>query len=150
MQFQPKSEKDIQAQQLAPEGDYDFEVLRADDATSKKGNVMIALKIGLYSGEAIHWHVFDYLLGAMEAKLRHFADTTGLLAKYESGELAARDCVGRAGRCRIVIAQDKNQVFSDKNAVKDYIVRTAKPLPGKPLPGNEAKAEAEIPDDIPF
>lgn len=150
LSFQPKSEKEIREAQLAPDGDYDFEVLKSEDATSKSGNPMIRLKLGIYNGDAMRWHVSDYLVAAMEAKLRHFADTTGLLARYESGQMSAQDCTGRAGRCRLAVEEDKEGKYPDKNTVKDYIVRPAKPLPGPKPAETPAVAAAADEDDVPF
>jgi hypothetical protein len=145
--FTPKSEKELNA--LAEPGDYDFEVLKAEDQTSKSGNPMIYLKLGIYNGDAMRWHISDYLVAAMEAKLRHFADTTGLLARYESGQLAAQDCVGRAGRVRLGIEQDKEGKYPDKSVVKDYCVRPAKPLPG-PIAPTVPTPPLEESIDVPF
>lgn len=145
MTFTPKSEDEIKEEGLAPDGDYDFDVLEAENAKSKKGNPMIKVKLGVYHGESVRWHVYDYLLEAMSAKLRHFCDSTGLLAKYESGTLSADDCKGRSGKVRLVIDQDKEQKYPPKNSVKDYVVRKAKPL------GTKAPQAPEPPDDdVPF
>ena len=145
MTFAPKSEKEVQEGALAPEAEYDFDVLDAEDTISKSGNPMIKVKIGLYIGDKVKNQVFDYLLPAMEAKLRHFCDTTGLLSRYESGTLEAADCVGRSGRVKIVIEPEKNG-YPAKNVVKDYICR-----PAKPLGGQSGQPEPPVEDgDIPF
>jgi hypothetical protein len=144
LNFKPKSEKEISEQMLAPEGDYDFEVLSSEAQVSKKGNPMIKIKIGIYRGDTMANHVFDYLLTSMEHKLRHFCDTTGLLAKYESGTLSADDCAGRAGRVRLIVEQDEAQKYPAKNVVKDYILRTAKPLSAA------TKQSTPEDDDVPF
>lgn len=128
MDFKPKTEKEIEEEALFPAGEYDFDVLTAEDTVSKSsGNSMIHVKIGVYVGSQIR-RIDDYLLPSMSAKLRHFCDTTGLLAKYESGTLEAADCFGRAGRVKISVDPAKDQ-YPAKNAVKDYICRQAKPLP---------------------
>jgi len=139
LSFNPKTEQEVKTGMNAPAGEYDFEVLFAKDRTSKQGNAMIEIKIGIYRGEAISNHVFDYLLAKMEAKLRHFCDTTGLLAKYESGTLCAEDCVGRSGRVKISIREAEGN-FEAKNEVKDYICRPAKEVA---KPGEQAKSPAE-------
>lgn len=144
--FKPKTEKELST--IAPAGQYEFQVLEAEDRESKSGNPMIYLKLGVFNGDAMRWHISDYLVTAMEAKLRHFADTTGLLARYESGQLAAQDCVGRAGRVKLGIEQDKDGKYPDKNVVKDYVLRPAKPLPGAVAAATPAAAEP--PDDVPF
>lgn len=147
MQFKPKTEDEIKMDGLAKDGDYDFEVLDAQDQTSKKGNAMIALKLGIYSGDAVRWHVYDYILEAMAHKLRHFCDSVGLLDKYQGGTLSASDCVGRAGKCRLVVQEDKKGQYPPKNSVDDYIQRPAKPLHVTPP---QAKAQPGEGDDIPF
>jgi hypothetical protein len=138
LSFTPKSEKDLKTSQLAPEGTYDFDVLESRDRLSKSGNAMIEVKLGIYTGERITHHVYDYLLPQMEAKLRHFCDSAGLLTKYESASLEAADCKGRSGKCRIVQTQDAG--YDPKNTVKDYVCRKAKPL----------EADGGEPDDVPF
>lgn len=149
MQFQPKTESEIREASLAPDGEYDFDVLEASDKTSKSGNQMIAAKIGVYGGSHVRWHVYDYLLPLMEAKLRHFCDTTGLLSLYESGRLRAEDCVGRSGKCRIKTKKAEGQ-YGAKNVVDDYVVRTAKPLATPVAAANPSGAGALPEDDIPF
>jgi hypothetical protein len=145
LRFQPRTEADIKKAGLAPAGDYPFEVLQASEEISKKsGHPMIKVKLGIYNGERVGAHVYDYLIASMESKLRHFCDSTGLLAKYESGTLTAQDCVGRSGLCRLII-DDRDPAYEPKNAVKDYVSRKAKPLsPPSPKPATEP------PDDVPF
>lgn len=145
MTFQPKSEKEVSEARLAPQGDYDFQVLEASDEISKKGVPMIKLKISVFNGDALRWHIYDYLHPAMEAKLRHFCDTTGLLSVYESGSLSASPCKGRQGRCRLVIEEGEGS-YPDKNSVKDYICRKALPIAS---PAAVPKP-AEPDDDVPF
>ena len=146
MKFQPKSEKQLSEDRLAREGDYDFQVLECSDETSKSGNPMIKLKLGIFNGDAMRWHVYDYLVSQMEVKLRHFCDTAGLLADYESGSLSAELCRGRAGRCRLIIEEGEGS-YPDKNVVKDYILRKAKPL--NP-PTAQAQPPKEDDSDVPF
>lgn len=142
MNFDPKSEKEVSEAACAPAGEYDFDVLEAEDTISKSGNPMIKVNLGLYIDGKVKNRVFDYLLGAMEAKLRHFCDTTGLLSRYESGQLEAADCIGRSGRVKIVI--DPAGQYPAKNSVKDYVCRPAKPLASQSTPQREVD-ESEIP-----
>lgn len=139
MDFKPKDEKDLNSFDLLPDGSvYDFEVLEATDETSKSGNDMIKLKIGIYTSEKIGPRIFDYLLEAMEAKLRHFCDSVGLLSEYEQGSLDAYSCRGRSGKCKIGI-QPAKDTYPAKNVIKDYICRPAKALSG-------SHSESNIPD----
>jgi hypothetical protein len=147
LSFQPRTEEEIATAGLAPAGEYDFEVLQAEDAISKKnGNPMIKLKIGLYNGDRIRQHVYDYLLTSFESKLRHFCDTAGLLRLYENGSLSAEDCLGRTGRVRIE-QEPASGSYPAKNVVDDYVVRKAKPL-APPAAAGTRPATGE--DDVPF
>lgn len=145
MDFNPKTEQEVAEAALAPAGEYDFDILSAEDTISKSGNPMIKVNIGLYIDGAVKNRVFDYLLPAMEAKLRHFCDTVGLLSQYEAGTLEAADCIGRSGRVKIVIEPAIGS-YSAKNSVKDYICRAAKPLTAS----SEPKAPPVDDGDIPF
>lgn len=148
LNFKPKTESDLKRASLAPAGEYPFDVLQASEEVSKKtGNPMIKVKLGIYNGDRIGAHVFDYLITTMEAKLRHFCDTTGLLAKYEAGTLCAQDCMGRSGTVRLVI-DDKDPAYEPKNAVKDYVPRKAKALRAELPPGVAQKLNDD--SDIPF
>lgn len=146
MDFKPKTEREIREESLAAKGDYDFDVLKAEDTVSKSsGKPMITVKIGLYVGDKVRHHVNDYLMESMGAKLRHFCDTVGLLAEYESGSLTAEMCKGRSGRVRIIV-DDKDEAYPPKNAVRDYIVRETKAI-ASAVPESAAK---EPKDDLPF
>lgn len=152
MQFKSKTEKEIQEAQLAPAGEYPFTVIFAEDAKSKNGNDMIKVKLGVYNGDAIRWHVTDYLMEKMEAKLRHFCEAVGLLPRYEQGCLQASDCLQRSGMVKLVIKSDSNGQFPDKNEVRDYVVerkQQATPKAEKPKQVNE-KPAFDPNDDVPF
>lgn len=141
MEFNPKSEDDLKVS-LLKEGEYNFDVLSASDTVSKAMNPMIKICLGIYAdGDTISARVYDFLLSAMEAKLRHFCDTTGLLSVYESGSLQASDCIGRSGKVRIVV--ERKDGYSPRNTVRDYVCRRAKPV-GK---GSDMSVTEE---DVPF
>lgn len=152
LNFRPKSEEELAEEQLAPAGEYDFTVIHAEDATSRNGNSMIKVKLGIYRGHAIGNHVYDYLLEKMEYKLRHFCATTGLMGKYEAGTLCAEDCKGRSGRVKLAI--DYNDDYPPKNVAKDYVVGKASSAPSAPAATAKAKPAAtpapDTDDDVPF
>ena len=148
MEFTPKEEKDLKKPfDLLPDNSiYDFDVLTATDEVSEKGNEMIKLNIGLYVTDRIGPRIFDYLLPSMEAKLRHFCDTVGLLREYESGRLTAGICEGRSGRVKVGIQKGKAKPdgdgsYPDKNVAKDYICRPAKPLNASVIPEEHTDLE---------
>jgi hypothetical protein len=147
MRFEPKTEEQCGMALLKP-GECEFEVKAATDETSSKGNDMIKLTLECYDADGNKAVVFDYLLEAMAAKLRHFARAVGLYDEYDAGELSAADCIGRTGKCKIkhdkATAQDPA-----KNAIVDYIGptgTTSKPASqaaDAPPPGTDDAARRE-------
>ena len=155
MKFTPKTEKEILEDNLWPVGIYNFEVLSAEDKTSKSGNEMIELSLLLFWDERTRL-VTDYLLESIAYKLRHAAVACGLESEYENGNLSAIDFVGRTGNLKLRVEKDKNGLYADKNAVQDYIAseisHTADMFEGKAKssPSRVSAADAFIDDSIPF
>jgi len=126
MQFNSKSREELARESLTPPGEYDFEIMRAEETTSKKGNEMIKLKLRVFveNGEI---HVYDYLVAGMEYKLANFCDAIGRSDDYDDGEINADNLVGCAGKLKLVIEEaqkdkDTGEVkWPAKNAVKTYI-----------------------------
>lgn len=151
MQFTPRSAKEIAEKSLWPRGVYDFEVQTASDEktgpTAKTPNVdYIKLNMIIFNAQGHQRYIKDNLHPAMEAKLRHFAETTGLLAKYEAGTLTAADCEGRTGKCKVKIKEDESGKYDPKNEVADYVKPKAKT---EATPATAAQAEDDS-SDIPF
>lgn len=144
MRINPISEHEASSQASAfrnwPRGIYDFEVERAFDKVSATGNDMIELVLKVYNKEGHSRLVYDYLVAseATAYKLRHFANTTGMLKQYEAGELAAEDCIGKSGQCQLYVKKDKKGQYPDKNAVSDYVPKVA------------GLAQSMPDDDLPF
>lgn len=126
MQFNSKSREELARESLTPPGEYDFEIISAEETTSKKGNEMIKLKLRVFveNGEI---HVYDYLVAGMEYKLANFCDAIGRSDDYDDGEINADNLVGCAGKLKLVIEEaqkdkDTGEVkWPAKNAVKTYI-----------------------------
>lgn len=135
--FQPKTEEELKGP-LFPKGEYDFDVVGAEDTVSKAGNSMIKLTLKVYATDGGITQVFDYLLEALEYKIKHFCDTTGLTAEYQSGTLTSDMCLNRCGRCKLDIDHDKTGKYDDKNVVKDYA--------GQAIDAADIAAS----DDVPF
>jgi hypothetical protein len=121
MKFQPKSEEECGRFKVLPEGEYAFEIFKASDEVSKKGNDMIKIVLKIFDGEECAAQVFDYLLEALAYKIRHCCDSVGLLKEYNLGELTAQMLLGCSGRVMLAIEQDQNG--NDRNVVKDYVKR---------------------------
>ena len=145
MEFKPQSEEEIAEAGLIKKGDYSFEILEAQDKTSKSGNQMIVVKLGVFTEEGKMRKVTDYLLPTMAYKLRHFCDAVGLLPQYQDGSLCADDCKGRTGMVRVDVEPSQNG-FPPKNIAKDYITRPAKPLGSDRIERSEPVSD----DNLPF
>lgn len=138
LNFTPKTEEELKGP-LFQKGEYDFDIIGAEDTASKAGNQMIKLLLKVYHSDGSVTQVFDYLLETLEYKIKHFCDTTGLAIEYQSGVLDADMCLNRSGKCKLDIQKDKSGQYEDKNVVKDYIGI-----------GVDAATIAGIDDSVPF
>lgn len=149
MRVTPISEADAAEAGLRKRGLYDFEVTDAKEKLSAKNNEMIELNVKLYDTEGRSFWLYDYLVSSdgMAYKVRHFAAATGLLAKYEKGELTAEDCLGKTGRCQLGVEPAKNG-YPAKNKIADYVPK----VPGAPLIASMSAKDVskELDDEIPF
>lgn len=151
MQFQSKTEQQIQEENLIPAGEYDFTVQKAEEKKSKSsGADMIVIDMDIYVGDRAR-PLKDYLMESMAYKLRHFCYGVGLGAKYDAGTLTAQDCIGKSGKVKIV--QKQNGDYGLQNNVKDYVVGESKPEPAM-TPAPNAKPSRPAPavgdDEPPF
>ena len=164
MNFQPKTEKEIQKENerlLLPvrKEPYPATVESAVDKTSKSGHEMIEIKLKVFADDGSHRIVTDYLMEAMAHKLFHFAEATGNMEKYQAGTLSSDDCEGKELFVKIGI-DPANGNYAAKNVVKDYSspqseLRHATQEEPKPAPKSVPKppkdADLDVaPDDIPF
>lgn len=160
MNFVAKSEEELKAELVMPEGEYDFEVIEAADAVSKKGNDMIVVKLKVFAPDGGFRLVTDYLMAKMAFKLRHFCETTGMMDRYEAGGLMARHCEGRSGRVLLQVeperkSDDGAKTYPPKNSVGDY---AKAPASGEAASGKYRKASVPTPggandmedEEIPF
>ncbi len=140
MKFTPKTNEELSSIGLIKDGVYNFDVLEASDETSKSGNDMIKIKLGLWDERGVMRVIYDYLLEAMPHKLIHFCESTVGIDKYKSGELTAEDCVNKSGKVHITIEKGKEKpeggLYPDRNSVKDYV--------------KEDKTNDHLNDEIPF
>lgn len=132
MRVTPREESQLADQSLWPAGDYPFRVLNEadmygrvsstrDSISREKGNEMIVLVLEIRNSRGNFKIIEDYLLDGMAFKLRHAADACGLLDKYNSGLLPAKDFIGKTGKLTLRIKKDKDGRYDDKNEVADYI-----------------------------
>ena len=155
MEIKPKSREEIAREKLLKPGIYDFEVMRAEETTSRAGNAMIKLKVRVFhdGGEA---HIYDYLVSTQVEKLCAFCDAVGLSKEYDAGDVKSDDMEGRSGRAKIGIEDEKPKEDGEgnwpaKNKIKDYLPKSEKDggrKTEKPAP-TPAEAAAEK-EDLPF
>ncbi len=161
MKVTPKTEKEIAEANLIPAGEYDAEILYAEDTTSKKSSAeMIKVQLKVYGPTGAPVLIFDYLLDAMPAKIRHCAEACGVLDRYEAGELNGADIQGAAVRVKVEVQHNETGQYPDKNGIKDYVVSkqpakkesaASRILNAKPMPQTVPSDDAMPSDsDIPF
>lgn len=160
MKFQPKDEQTLErekaelaSKRLMKYGTIcDCEVVDAENKVSSKHNEMIKLVLRVFTPDAEEKIFDDYLLASMEYKLRHAADTFGLLDKYEAGILMASDFFNKTGKCKMGIEKDKTGQYPDKNKIVDYVKRGVGMAMPTTLPSKESVATGALPidDEIPF
>lgn len=141
----PLTKEQLAQGDLIPPGIYEFEVLDAQEKVSKSGKDMIELQLKVWMPDGRVRTIFDYLLEALEFKMGHFAETVGLLPKYQEGYLNADDCIGKSGKAKIYTQKDKTGQYGDKSAIADYIVDD------KVAPTTKkSDIDPNLNDDIPF
>ena len=155
MEIKPKSREEIAREKLLKTGIYDFEVMWAEETTSKKsGNPMVKIKIRVFhdGGEA---HIYDYIVSTQVEKLCAFCDAVGLSKEYDAGDVKSDDMEGRSGRVKIGIEDEKPKEDGEgnwpaKNKVKDYLPKAEgeggrKVEKPEPTPAENAAEDEEIP-----
>lgn len=123
MNFTPMTKQ--QLKNLLPEGNYPFEVTGAEEKISKNGNPMIALNLRVVGEKGEVVFVNDWLMQPVKDedqdktknkiwKIRSFCYSTGLINKYEEGNLTDSNCLHKKGWVKIKVKtdQDLNQVNS--------------------------------------
>ena len=155
MQFKPKSENEIKAMQLWPAGEYDFEVIKAEPASSgpnskAPGTPFIKLELHLFNE---HGHVRKQraiLHPAMEVQLRHFCEETGKIDLYDAGTLEAHDCLGAVGKLKL--KQKDDEQYGPKNEVADWGAKKKKAvnLDERPKMKPATKQDPCPDDSMPF
>lgn len=153
--FNPLSDEELDAINLIPEGEYNFEVVRSERQISKANNPMAKLQLKVWDNEGKTHVVFDYLVFSNISlnikKVSHFCKAVGLEDGYKKGcipEDLARYC----GKLSLGIQEEQMKpgggTYPKKNVVVDYI-KLELNEGMKPLP---AKSENDFVDDkdIPF
>ncbi len=151
-QFDPETNNNFEP---IPEGDYSFEVIEANAATSKNGNEMIELELAVEVGRDQPVTVFDRLVAVEAAlwKIHSFCGCTGL--KFNTDELLPEHCLGQQGLAHFVLGET-NRAGRRFLEVERYLPSTEYETSSNTEPANDASKPqpAESTDDtsgqIPF
>lgn len=148
MSYTPKTEDQLAKEGLLAKGTYDFEVAETSDKPSKKGNDMYTLKLHVFDENGTARIVYDYIaLGNNfgERKLRHAADTCGLIEIYNTGNLKPKDFQGKSGKAQIKQQDGTVDHPMPKNVVSDYVKKST------PESVSTGELPKEVEDDeVPF
>jgi len=143
MKFTPLSDEQIAEFGLIPESEVDFEILNAQEKVSSKGNDMIELNVQVFAPDGSARTIRDWIMPSFMKKFKHCLDACGLTSKYESGEIAAADFIGKTGKLKITIgAPNDNGVRY--NQVFDYVKRAGD------FKEKVKQAVSDLSDEIPF
>jgi hypothetical protein len=149
MRFTPKTKEELESADLMPKGEYDAEILSAEETKSKSsGKPMFKVKLGVYDAGGRQQWVFDYIV-CDTYKLPNIAKACGLFDRYEAGELTAEELQGRDVRVKIGIEPASGD-FPAKNKVQDYVYKKDGQEPDQKTAAPAAMQENESKDDIPF
>lgn len=106
---------------ILPQGEYVFEVVRAEETTSKKNNNMIKLTLKIVHEKQTYW-LADYLIDTSPNKIMYFMQSIGVGDNYTHGEITVEDCLGATGK--LYVLQEHSDVYGIKNVVSKYINAT--------------------------
>jgi hypothetical protein len=156
LNFQPKTEKELQEQMLWPDGEYDFEVVKAEPAKSgpqskNPGTPFIKLNVAIFNADGAKKFINPILHPAMEWQLRQFCEETLIIEKYESGSLEAGDCEGLCGKLQLKTKEAEGN-FPAKNEVKAWGVKkkAEKASTAAVAASKVSDAPPHEGDDVPF
>ena len=155
MKVTPKTEAQIAEASLIEDGEYVYSVIGAVEQVSKAGNEMTKQSVQIFDNEGEPaTRIWDYLIDtdATAYKVRHFADSAGLLGEYESGNLPAEIMLGATGRCKVGTQAAQNG-YPAKNVIRDYCKRVVTDKPVAVPKGGKKKRDAvddDMDQDIPF
>lgn len=126
---------------------YPYEVVSAEERTSKKGNPYISVKLVVFAGDEPKT-MYDILMPQMAKKFIHFLRSNGLKQQEEQKFLSAEACVG----CQGFILTTKKADDRGYPQVEDYMAERpgAAKEPVQGVARNKANSQPIEDDNIPF
>tara|TARA_B100000214_G_scaffold368428_1_gene339965 strand:+ start:7379 stop:7807 length:429 start_codon:yes stop_codon:yes gene_type:complete len=142
MQFDPNTVKD--ASWLVPEGEYDFEIVHAEDSVSKFGVEQMFFKFRVFLADGETALIHQYIGGKHLYKLKHLCNSIGCIQFWNDGDCDPGDMLNKSGR-GFLGTYDKND-GTKRNTFQRFL---------KPKEDSKKKLEDDIKnvegeDDIPF
>lgn len=159
MQFIPKSQEELAAERLWPDGVYPFSVQSAEDAVSKSsGKEMIVVELCFYNEAGKSKVIKDYLLASQLEKLSQFCRFTGIEDLYDAGTLVAADMENKEGYAKLRTEKPKpDSDFKPKNVVAWYCPKPEERADAREMEAKRKEIEAGLTagtggeeDEIPF
>lgn len=144
MKFTPMTDEEIDKAGLMQLGEYDFEVMEAEEYTKDNGNVVTKLKLNVFDESGKGNSVLDWITPSFMKKFKHFFYAVGLQDSYETGQTDPTEYVGKSGKLKLGIGKpyvDGNGITRTNNSVDDYIKRDA----NAPKAASKSVADDEIP-----
>jgi hypothetical protein len=137
---------------ILPDGEYNFEVVSAEDTISKFNDEeeQIQLNLRIYHDGGVIF-LNQWLSPSKSWKIRQFAYAVGLIKQYEAEVLLAADCLDKAGKLKLGNYEDKSG--TKRNSVFKYIESETSTSDVKDALKTfkaTAKTESELPEDMPF
>ncbi len=145
--FTPKTEQQLSIS--FAEGTANYQILSAEECTSKADKPMIKFTLKIWDCENQEGSLFDYLVldesKFAQRKIRHFCYSCGLGQSYEAGVLRAENCLNKSGKLELRIQKDKTGKYPDRIGVHDYVMDENNTQNINPTSSTE-----KLDDDIPF
>jgi hypothetical protein len=151
VKFTPKTERELAEEGMLPDGTVcDFEVTEAEDAVSKAGNDMIALKLKVWRPNGSTMQLRDWLVSSQHFKLMAFANATGMREAYDAGTMEAADMAGVCGKVKLGVEPASGD-FPARNKVASYVKAETARAPAPATRGGGGTKPGPVDEDsIPF
>lgn len=165
MRYTPYTEAQIQSMNVMDEGIYPFQVLEVilhdkygQVLRDKNGIDLAKIKLLVWDHENRERIVYTFISGDgnFAYKLRHYAQTLGMIADYENGTFDIQSTEGKSGKANIVIkkgtikSDGSGEMWPDRNDVKDFVVdaHNAAPIaPAPQMPETSVTGHLQVPND---
>jgi hypothetical protein len=147
------TEEDIKNRNTSPEGDYPFRIISAKLTKTKPGldkngqpksiNPMLELELEFNDTNGVIKKTRDWIvfIEGMDWKLRHLANTTGLIELYDNNNLSEYHLLNKTGIFTLGIKEvDEQGIKKKMNFIKDYVKKSSE----------QTQDKSFIDDDIPL